>query len=167
MPQTKSSQECAIKEAWTRFHSDPNIATLPACGIASDSRLAKSELCSELKEAIKLRRNDLQRQRALQSTQTRSELRAHGFSFRNEEYAETNRTAKKRRLSYQASGACDDESLQEFLFFAVLHIVYDSVPAASFENVARQLAEILEILRVVKRHLIVKTTLGCNNVYFL
>ena len=63
MPQTSASQEAVLDAAWSKFHSDPCIITLVACGIQSDHRIAKSSLCDSLKEALKLRKEDMKRQR--------------------------------------------------------------------------------------------------------
>ena len=46
----------ALEAARKQFESDLNITTLEACGIANDSRLARTLACKVLKLEIKLRR---------------------------------------------------------------------------------------------------------------
>ena len=54
MPQTKSSQQKTLANAWGYFHANPTCTTLAECGIARGTRVSKTEAASPTTSDIHL-----------------------------------------------------------------------------------------------------------------
>ena len=56
MPQTTGTQQLKLKQAWEYFERHPKCTSLTECGIAHDSRVARTDACNELRQALEERR---------------------------------------------------------------------------------------------------------------
>ena len=93
MPQTTGTQQLKLKQAWEYFERHPKCTSLTECGIAHDSRVARTDACNELRQALEERRELMAAERRHLGLPRKD---ARGLGYRFGDRAMVNEPAPKR-----------------------------------------------------------------------
>ena len=141
------AQESKMSQAWGKFKNDPTIMSLHGCGIQNSDKIVKSEAYKSLKEAMKLRKLDAQERRKKMAGCSRQELRALGHSFDDHAYTSPVVPSPSTRWlkSTVVVPKSTEYSMEQFLYFLLCHMIYDSVERETWEIIMKDVAEELGI----------------------